>query len=716
MSGKCKWPQLGQNLPCSQPVSPNTDFCLSHKCAEFKCQSPVALYYYSGTSNPFETLKYCYRHGCLDRTCVNPIIPNFDHCEIHKCVEYGCNIKKAPNFRLCPAHKCRYGSGQYGSCPNRMKGILIYCSSHKCVDPGCSQPRPNGPDPSPACISHRCRYESCRKLVEGTLMYCSDHKCATPGCPQSHSKLSAVCSAHKCRYESCPRSIKGQLIYCPGHQCLKKDCPQPSSGSSFCSSHQCKVCSNERTENSGLCDSHKCQILTCGQPHSAASSFCTTHHCKICPKKRMDDSQLCKDHKCSIFTCGQEHTESSWFCFSHRCKVCDNERTKDSQLCERHKCWNRVCGQQKTETAGDFCRDHECDYGSCTNENRHALGKICCAKHECKKPSCSNTKLKGEDCCERCKAEKCHASICNQPRAVVQRSGKLSRWCSQEHKCAEATCDQPKRSGRAGYCENHPKVPEASAPALTSPKRPTPTTVVDPKSPTKGRHSTPAAKIPDWRYSDDGPQTSNPRRSQDLITWPTTIKGRPISETPREDLSPKKGTAQSLAPPYHPQYPPDPHHRSLPGRSTSNDAEDPLAVPERSDRPRTTSQRNYTQEPGTAVPTGSRPDQTGDASDIFSRTELGATPRIGSGWDRAPPVLGSNRPTGKPRRGERSDSAQSRMMHTGARGPDDESCRVPRQSYSDKFVGSAENGLEMSQDLAQYTQLRFDSGLMVDGF
>ena len=549
MSGKCKWPQLGQNLPCSQPVSPNTDFCLSHKCEFRKCKSPVALYYYSGTSNPFYTLKYCYRDSCLDRTCLNPIIPNFDHCKIHKC--------------------------------------------------------------------------------------------ATPGCPQSHSKLSTVCSAHKCRYESCPRSIKGQLIYCPRHQCLKNDCPQPRSGSSFCSSHQCKVCSNERTENSGLCDSHKCQILTCGQPHSAASSFCTTHHCKICPKKRMDGSQLCMDHKCSIFTCGQEHTESSWFCFSHRCKVCDNERTKDSQLCERHKCWNRVCGQQKTETAR-LCNIHQCQASPpCPAE--HTEFSRFCKEHQCGVGNCPQAKLKGEDCCERCKAEKCHASNCNQPRAVVQRSGKLykTRWCSQEHKCAEATCDQPKRSGRAGYCENHPKVPEASAPALTSPKRPTPTTVVDPKSPTKGRHSTPAAKIPDWRYSDDGPQTSNPRRSQGLITRPTTIKGRPISETPREDLSPKKGTAQltqSLAPPYHPQYPPDPHHRSLPGRSTSNDAEDPLAVPERSDRPRTTSQRNYTQEPGTAVPTGSRPDQTGDASDISSRTEPGATPRTGSGRDRAPPV------------------------------------------------------------------------------
>jgi len=38
----------------------------------------------------------------------------------------------------------------------------------------------------------------------------------------------------------------------------------------------------------------------------------------------------------------------------------------------------------------------------------------------------------------------------------------------------------------------------------------------------------------------------------------------------------------------------------------------------------------------------------------------------------------------------------------------------PTQSYHDIFVGPAENGLDISQDLAQYTQLRFDSQDLLD--
>lgn len=281
-----------------------------------------------------------------------------------------------------------------------------------------------------ACAKHACIHEGCGTVIIKSYDYCLQHKCGWHRCPAPVLGSSKACSKHLCKATDCVK-----LRVHPHRHCKMHQCGYPN-------------CRNASTEGARACEEHVCGYHTCLQPAQRHTSFCKVHTCKY--PGCYDSSGpggACLPHQCSASGCSKPKGFTS---------------KGPTDGCAAHTCRIRLCSGLCE--GGSFCKDHACNYPSCSRSSPSSRGA--CSSHRCKAPTCEETRVFSasgpQDGCaaHTCQTYGCSSQVCVGCRFCLEHcchicwgeAASTSKYC-ETHSCSYPSCDQGCSLGEA--CSGH---------------------------------------------------------------------------------------------------------------------------------------------------------------------------------------------------------------------------------------------------------------------
>lgn len=284
---------------------------------------------------------------CSVSNCENDTYDDSLYCFKHKCIIIHCKNEKCDGFWYCAEHKCATSTCQYQKMDGDFCSVCILDNKNSYQNQNATSN-----------ISTTTNNASTYNIADNTPYR---EKCNVDGCNENAFK-DGVCNGHI--FEVCQNSYCYQFrvdggYFCVDHTCHYSGCISQADNNPnfYCNIHWdqlqsiCVVegCTAYKLSNSEYCYEHKkqyvCNHVNCENILDGSSSYCKTHKCDICPNEKLLSSNYCSRHTCSCSGCKNpasgypsNYPAGNYYCSIHKCKVqgCYNMKSLKSEYCIFH--------------------------------------------------------------------------------------------------------------------------------------------------------------------------------------------------------------------------------------------------------------------------------------------------------------------------------------------------------------------------------------------
>ncbi|KAI4866987.1 hypothetical protein F4820DRAFT_231810 [Hypoxylon rubiginosum] len=201
-------------------------------------------------------------------------------------------------------------------------------------------------------------------------------------------------------------------------------------------------------------------------------------------RKKTNGTRKKTKMECTVQGCTDRRCPSgTGFCKNHPCdrynstERCTNKKMAGDSVCLSHmRCPQIPCDKAKVQYAGgqrrNYCSDHECSDGRCSNLRDFQRGQYrpYCNEHICRTQACLEQALGTHLYCRqhKCRDLTCGRQVaglpgrpilcefhnrCGRQGCTRERHGNLD-LCLEHLRCEIPTCEEPKRA-RSSHCDKH---------------------------------------------------------------------------------------------------------------------------------------------------------------------------------------------------------------------------------------------------------------------